>query len=219
MQNDPVHNIFNRLKSHLLFKLAVALVFLICLDFLFGSTIKNFYFRQTSGPEFVTTYSIEKTKADFLILGSSRADHHYHPGVIEDKLKISCHNAGRDGFDIFYHYAILKASLSRYKPEIVILDLNTEDFRKLKDSYDRLSALLPYYKDHPEIREIVDLKSRIERIKMLSRIYPFNSTLSYIILGNTEYNRKRRNEINGYVPFKKYIKNARDQDPVYRNRK
>jgi hypothetical protein len=36
---------------------------------------------------------------------------------------------------------------------------------------------------------------------MLSRIYPYNSTLSYIILGNTKYNQKRRNEINGYIPI------------------
>ena len=75
-----------------------------------------------------------------------------------------------------------------------------------QDSYDKLSALLPYYKNHSEIRKIVDLKSNLEKFKMLSHIYPFNSTLSYIILGNTNYNQKRRNEINGYVPFIKIWK-------------
>jgi hypothetical protein len=203
MQNNSPHNLFNKIRTQIIFKFSVALIFLVCLDVIFGTIIRYFYFRQTSGPDFVTTYSIEKANAAIIIFGSSRANHHYHPGIFEEQLKLSCHNAGRDGFDILYNYAILKAVLSRYKPEIVILDLNTEEFRKIQGSYDKLSALLPYYKSHPEIRGIVDLKSKIEKIKTLSHVYPFNSTLSYIILGNTEFNRKRRNEINGYVPLMK----------------
>ncbi len=203
MQTGSIHNLFNKCKTHVAFKLTASFIFLCFLDFISGAIIKHFYFRQTSGPEFVTTYSIEKTNADILIFGSSRANHHYYLGVFEQKLKMSCHNAGRDGFDIPYHYALLKAILKRYTPKIIILDLNSDEFHKIQGSYDKLSALLPYYKDHPEIRRIVDLISKNEKFKMMSHIYPFNSTLSYIILGNTKYNQKRRNEINGYVPIKK----------------
>jgi len=192
---------FQKLQRNVIFKLCIAFIFLYCLDYVFGAAIKYFYFRQTSGPQFVTTYSIEKTEANILIFGSSRANHHYHPVVFENQLNMTCHNSGRDGFDIFYHYAVLKAILTRYTPEIVILDINRREFIDIQDSYDKLSAL--YYKHHPEIREIVDLKSKVEKYKMLSHVYPYNSTLSYIILGNTKYNQNRRNEISGYVPLMK----------------
>jgi len=206
MQSSYLFNLFKKCKTSILSKLCVALLILICVDFVTGKVINHFYFIQTSGPEFVTSYAIDKTKADILIFGSSRANHHYHPRVFEDKLHLTCFNAGRDGFDIFYHYAVLKTILTRYKPKIAILDLKTEEFKKMQSSYDQLSVLLPYYKNHPEIREIVQLKSRWERLRTFSQICPFNSTLSYIILGNTDFNRKRRNEINGYVPLTKQWK-------------
>lgn len=203
MRGSYVYNLYGKFHTSVFLKFLVTFFFLVCFDLIFGTVIKYFYFRQTSGPEFVTTFSIEKTCADLIILGSSHGSHHYHPGILGDKLKMSCQNAGRDGFDIFYQYAVLRAILYRYTPKIVILDIDTEEFLKTQDSYDKLATLLPYYKKHPEIRKIVDLKSKNEKFKMLSHIYPYNSTLSYIILGNTKYNQKRRNEINGYVPIMK----------------
>ena len=201
MRTGSISNLFLRCQKHVLFKLTIAFIFLCCLDFIFGTIVRYFYFRQTSGPEFVTTYSMTKTNADVLIFGSSRANHHYHPEVFEQNLKMSCYNTGRDGLGIVYNYALLKAILGRYIPKIVILDLNSDEFHKSKGNYDKLSVLLPYYHSYPEIRKLVDLKSKFEKFKMLSHIYPYNSTLSYIILGNTKYNQKRRNEINGYVPL------------------
>ena len=43
-------------------------------DFLIGKTLKYFYFKASSGLFQRTTYSIEKTEADILIFGSSRAN-------------------------------------------------------------------------------------------------------------------------------------------------
>jgi predicted peroxiredoxin len=175
----------------------------ICMDFLIGSLLRFFYFKQQSGFQYRTTYSIEKTKADLLIFGSSRANHHYQPEVFEKKMNLSFYNVGRDGVSIFYDYAILQAILARYFPKIVILDFERKEFERNQENYDRISFLLPYYKTHPEIHSIVKLKGPYEQIKLLSQIYPFNSSIFTIANGNIKMGGQRYREIKGYVPLTK----------------
>ena len=188
---------------YMLFKAVVFFVLIFVLDYSIGNILSYFYFKQESGLQFRTTYSIEKTTADLLIFGSSRANHHYNPYVFEKRLNLSFYNAGRDGNDILYHSAVLNGVLARYSPKIVILDFNGAEFRRILDSYDRLSSLLPYYKSHPEMRSIIELKSRFEKVKLLSFIYPFNSSMFTIAVGNTEFNKNRKADIQGYVPLTK----------------
>jgi hypothetical protein len=178
-------------------------LFVFLLDVIIGNILSYFYFKQQSGLQYRTTYSIEKTKADILIFGSSRANHHYEPHIFEKRLNLSYYNVGRDGNFIFYHYAVLKGILKRYSPKIVILDIVFGEFGKNQDSYDRISSLLPYYKDHPEMRSIIELKSQYEKLKLLSSIYPYNSSIFTIAVGNAEFNKKRKSDYKGYVPLTK----------------
>lgn len=171
------------------------------LDFVIGKTLNWLYFSQESGLQYRTTYALEDTNAEVIILGSSRANHHYVPAVFSHELEASSYNAGRDGTSVFYHYAILKGILKRYEPNVIILDILRDEFEFRQDSYDRLSELLPYYDTHPEIQDIVELKSSFEKYKLVSNIYPFNSSLLTILIGNTDYNKKRQNDIQGYIPL------------------
>ncbi len=182
-------------------KVSVLIVALIVLDFIIGSMLNLFYFKQKSGMLYRTTYSLEKTTADLIIFGSSTANHNYYPQIFQSRFNMSCYNTGKDGISVFYQYAVLKAILKRYSPKIVIYDFDSHEFSNEKKDYDRLSALLPYYKTHPEIRSVVDLKSPHEKLKLMSKIYPFNSLLFTIAIGNAEFNKKRRSDINGYVPL------------------
>ena len=183
-------------------KLLVFISLVYLLDFTVGKLLKYFYFKQQSGLQYRTTYSMEQTRADILAFGASRANHHYHARVFESDIpNYTFYNAGRDGNSIFYHYAVLKSILRRYSPKIVILDFEIGSLAKNSESYDRLSSLLPYYNDHPEIRSIVNLKSAYEKFKLYSHIYPFNSALFTIAIGNVEMNKSRANDINGYVPL------------------
>ena len=199
--------LINKIKKnqigYFLFKLALLIAIVFTLDFIIGVVLNYFYFKQDNGLQYRTTYSIEKTKADILIFGSSRANHHYRPDVFENRMKLSFYNAGRDGNFIFYHLAVLKGVLKRYSPKIVILDFVIDEFQQNQIGYDGLSSLLPYYRNHPEMRSIIDLKSKYERLKMLSCIYPYNSSMFTIAVGNAEFNKKRDNEIQGYVPLTK----------------
>lgn len=180
----------------------IIIAILFVLDFAIGRTLRYFYFREKSGLHYRTTYAMEKTNADILIFGSSRANHHYVPEVFEDSLNMSFYNTGRDGNFIFFQTALLKSILTRYTPKIIILDI-AGGFEKNNIAYERLSSLLPYYKTHKEIRKIVDLKSQFEKIKLLSEIYPFNSQLLTIAIGNFEKNEERKSDDKGYIALNK----------------
>ncbi len=182
-------------------KFLILLITVFILDQLIGAIINHFYFRQVAGASYRTTYSMDSTTADILVFGSSRANHHYVPSVFEDKLKMTFYNTGKDGNRLLYSYAILNAILNRYTPKIIILDIGFDELYFDSKEYDNLSSLLPYYKDHQEIRKIIELRSPYERIKLLSAIYPYNSNLLSIGIGNLELNKTRKEDRNGYVPL------------------
>jgi hypothetical protein len=198
-----MHRINGKRYSRFLVKLFLFLIIVFLLDIGIGSILKHLYYKQDSGLLYRTTYAIDSTQADVLIFGASRANHHYYPGAFEKALHMSCYNAGRDGSAIFYHYAILQGVLKRYSPKMAILDFSNRGFIKDQESYDRISSLLPYYKKHPEMRCIIDLKSPYEKYKLLSKIYPYNSLLFTIAVGNAGFNRGREynNDEHGYVPL------------------
>ncbi|KYK21256.1 hypothetical protein AYK24_03370 [Thermoplasmatales archaeon SG8-52-4] len=186
--------------KRLLFTIGFVLITVLFLDFSIGKILRYFYFRQVAGEDYRTTYSMEETKADVLVFGSSRAVYHYVPEVFEDSLNLSFYNTGRGGQFIFYQTAVLKSVLKRYTPKLVILDF-MGSFEKGEDYYDRMSCLLPYYANHPEIRDLVELRSPFEKIKLVSGIYPFNSQFLNIAVGNLEINKKRKPDNKGYVAF------------------
>lgn len=210
--------IIDRIKNwkplNFLFKSLVFLVILFLLDFGIGNFLKYWYFKQYSGYLYRTTYAIDSTQAGIVIFGSSTANHQFIPYVFEKRLNISCYNTGRDGNSIFFHYAILEGILKRYVPKMVILAFDEDDFKRVQQSYDRITSLLPYYDSHPEFRSIIQLKSPIEKYKLLSKIYPYNSLIFAIGAGNAEFNRHREyiNDNNGYVPLTETWKGKLNND-------
>lgn len=208
-------------KIFIIYKTFIFLFFLIFLDFVSGNILKFLYFKQNSGWLYRTTYALENTQANLLVFGASRANHHYCTNMLQDELNISTYNTGRDGNAIFYHYAVLKSILKRYTPKIAILDFSHGEFKLNQDSYDRISSLLPYYETHPEIRSIIQLKSKYETLKLFSKIYPYNSLLFQITAGNLKSNRARinRNDINGYVPLSQVWKGKLVHEKKYNNYK
>lgn len=187
----------------LAFKSIVFLFILFILDFVIGTFLAKLYSKQKPGDIYRITYSIDSTTQDVLIFGSSTANHHYVPEIFKQRMNVSCYNTGQDNQKILYNYAILKGVLDRYSPKIVILDFNRDEFKVDESSYDRLSALIPYYKSHAEIRKIIELRSPYEKYKMVSHIYPYNSLIFSMAMGAIESHKARKeiNEENGYIPL------------------
>ena len=186
---------------HLLKSAGIFLIILIAADLIIGNVCSHFYFKQKSGWEYRTKYSIENTTADILIFGASRAQQQYNPVYFEARLNQTCYNVGRDGTPFFYHYAVLESVLSRYTPKIIILDIENSVFRQYESSYDRISVLLPFYKSHPEMRSIIELRGPYEKYKLFSKIYPYNSLLFKIAAGNRKVDSAQSEDIKGYVPL------------------
>jgi hypothetical protein len=194
--------LINKIKQnaslYFVFKLVRFLIIVFILDFSIGHTLKYFYLNLDSGRQYRSLYTIEETKADILILGPSQAYNNYVPDILEARLKQTCYNAGTNGEFILYEYAVLKAVEKRYSPKLIFLNIIPGEFRVEKDTYDRLSFLLPLYKRDTAIQPIVDLKGPFEKYKLLSSIYPYNSLLVILAASNTEYYKKGYTVEKGY---------------------
>jgi len=181
-------------------KLLIIGSIILILDQGLGKLMKHYYYKIDHAEQGRTTYAIDLTRDDILILGSSRASHHYVPAIISDSLGSSCYNAGKDKQGLFYCQAVLNAVFKRHIPKMVILDLSPNSFEKTEMELDELSILLPYYRNHPEIKPIVNKRSKWEWIKTYSSLYCYNS-LALQILFNNISNQRDENETNGYVPL------------------
>lgn len=137
-----------------------------------------------------------------VIIGASRASHHYESKILEDSLGLSVYNFGIDGRNIFVHYAVLKSLLhnARQKPEYVILDLCTVDiYDNPGFNKERLNILYPYYKDTVISSVLEDLIDKKEwTIIKNSGLVRHNSSLlqyaQHLIKGNEQTE-------NGYIPL------------------
>jgi len=201
--------IFHKIRNNgllcFLFKLLILFTFVFTLDLIIGTTLRHFYFKQKVGRLYRATYAIDKTTDQILIFGSSRAYHHYNPEVIQEELHLTCYNVGSPGQFIIYNYTVLKAVLERHNPEIIILDITPGEFETETSRYNRLSFLLPYYKDHPEIRSMINRKGPFEKYKLCSAIYPFNSSFLMIAGGNMDYFKKKKEDTNGFLPLRNIL--------------
>lgn len=189
-------------------RITIVILVLIIADQLIGRTLRHLYFSQVAGEYYRATYTIDSTKANILVFGSSRAYHHYVPEVFEDKLKMSFYNTGRDGNYLLYNYAVFKLVTKRYNPKIIIFDLNPIELFYHETDYEGLSSLLPYYNDHPELRKIIELRGPYEKYKLYSATYPFNSQLINIAYGNLEISKTRYASDKGYLPLYGKMKSA-----------
>jgi len=160
---------------------------LVLLDQAGGRLLQHYYLKVTSGSEYKTIYAVERSDEELLVLGSSRAYHHYVSTMLEEKLHLETYNLGRDGAGILYNYAVYRTVCERKKPKMVILDLNADEFTAENVSYQLLYQLLPHYDKNKYIREVVALRSPWEWLKVQSRLYRYNSQLFYIALNNVRH--------------------------------
>ena len=134
-------------------------------------------------------YCLHNSKDKIIILGSSRAAHHYVPQIFTDTLGLSCYNCGSDGMCIYYHYGILSSYIERGDiPKIVLLEVMNTDAVSSNTSTFGLEAaidrLAPNYGEYKEIDSLLLLGGWKEKIKMLSMCYRYNSKAVQLIKCN-----------------------------------
>jgi len=174
-------------------------------DLAVGTSLKYLYNHQTSGFQYRTSYAIDSTKAEYVVLGSSRASHHYDPHIFEQKLNASFYNCGRDAQGIFYSCAVASAIIDRYNPKCVIIDIRPGEFTGNDEG--KLASLLPHH-NNATIHEFLKYNGRFESLKLLSNVYPYNSIFTSLLLGVTSFNKKRAGDYKGYIELTGAVKDS-----------
>ncbi|MBR6446477.1 MAG: hypothetical protein IKS94_08715 [Prevotella sp.] len=156
-----------------------------CVGFLFEKAYKNSKYGIFHRQE----YCLHDSKDEILILGSSRAAHHYVPQIFTDSIGMSCYNCGSDGQCIYYQYGILSSYIERGDiPKVVLLEVMNTDAVISNGATFSLDAavdrLAPNYGEYQEIDSLLLLKGWKERVKLFSKCYQYNSKAVQLIKCN-----------------------------------
>lgn len=162
---------------------------LVVVDCAVGTWSEKMYYKSKYGIFHRQIYSLTEAQDELMILGSSRAAHHYVPQIFEDSLGMSCYNAGSDGMCIYYHYGILASRIQREcPPKMVILEVIGTDAEVSQGATFSLEAALdrfaPHYGEFAEIDSLFAFNGWKERVKLMSKTYRYNSKLVQTIKCN-----------------------------------
>ncbi len=168
-----------KILNKIIRNLVVLLFIVFLIDIAFGLIFSKILYKSPDGRYYKTIYSLEKSNEDILIIGSSKAEQDYVPEILTKKLNLSCWNAGRGGQGLLFFRCIQEATLKRYSPKILILNLSKHNLEgKLKT--ERIGLLRPFYWNHPEIRGLIDRISKYEKYFVYSNLYAYNSVFYYL---------------------------------------
>ena len=151
---------------------------MIIIDQLYGYTLDYMHSNSKSGSNKEMYDLCMNDKYDIIILGSSRARHHYIPQIIEDSLSMSCYNGGLDGNGIILMSGITELILQRYNPKLIIYDIeNAFDINEyLPDNkcLRYIKPLKPFFRND-SIGNLIKTISDDEYIYIHSGLYRYNS--------------------------------------------
>lgn len=183
------------------FILKIALFFgiLIVIDIILGSVFLLYDYSQSGNIHKIHSIMTTETP-DILIMGSSRASHHYDTHILSDALTMQVFNAGMDGHGVPLAYGILKGLEHRNFPKLIIYEM-WPNF-DIYESESNLSVLYPYINIYDIRNELISFNKN-EKFFLLSNSYKLNSKLWEIILS---LRTSKESNKNGYIPLFGYMK-------------
>ncbi len=125
----------------------------------------------------------------------------FDPEIIKKITGLSTYNCGFGGQGLQFSYIQLNETLKRYKPELIVLDVSPNILLD-PESREKLKILLPYFKRDTLIFNALTNNMDVEKVKLLSAIYPYNSTIGSLIRGlNMDYS----DSLNGFEPINRAL--------------
>lgn len=147
-----------------------------------------------------TYYSLNDVTTPIVIVGSSRAAHHYVTSMVEDSLEMPAYNVGRDGCYFSYNCCIVNSILDRYTPELIIWENATEYL--YEECRDPLVSLYSYYGKNQWVKSAVrEELPWNEYMRLYSRLYQYNSTIHRMLKHYRERYSFTCEEGKGYIPL------------------
>lgn len=181
-------------------KVVVIIVCLVVIDILIGLASRRMLANAKGGYFFRSNYICNEATEDIMIFGSSRAEYQYNPTIISDSLGMTCYNCGYSGNGIILNYGLYNIVRHRFTPKVVIYDIFPPyDLLDGNDNHKYLQLLKLYY-NRPGIPEIFDSVDKTEKLKMLSRMYRYNSCFISVISNCLLH--KQASYQNGFTPLK-----------------
>ena len=180
--------------------IAVGFLLVVILDQLIGRALEKKFDSATHGEQGRINYVLNDVDAPILVFGTSKALHHYVPQIIVDSTGLECYNCGFEAQGIMVNYALIRNITQRYQPRLIIYELDYH--------YD--VELDPFTSNVAKVRRLSQLDCRDsllsvldpwERLRMKSRIYPYNSALIELMLNryrNSIYDSPENDR--GYIP-------------------
>ncbi len=166
---------------------------------------KTFYWLQSTkakGRTQTEYYICNELNADILVMGSSRATHHYVAQMISDSLGKTCFNGGQDGNGIVLQYGRWKMISKHHLPKVIIYDIEPNFDLLVDDNSRYIDRLKPYSVDK-DVNKFVAELFPMERFKMLSGMYRYN----YKFFEIASDCMRPSDTYNGYIPNYKQITN------------
>jgi hypothetical protein len=181
-----------------IFKVLIFLSIVFTFDRIGGFCLRSIYTKSNEYTFAKLRYSLDSTNQDILIFGSSRVHHHFNPIIVEKYTGFKTYNCGFDGEGLLFSYIQLHKTLLRYKPKVVVLELSPNVIID-PDYQEKLNILLPYFKSDELIYHALTNNQPYEKIKFISSIYPFNSTIANLLKGSLK--NSHTNIVNGFLPL------------------
>ena len=150
------------------------------MDFGFGKTCEWLQLHAKGGQMKCITQAALVQESDIIIMGSSRANHHYVSSVLANSLGMSVYNAGVDGNGIVLASGLYAMMSSRYSPKLIIYDVEPAFDINVYSEDDNntryIGSLRPYF-DNNKVRNIITRVDPVERYKNVSFMFRYNSKI------------------------------------------
>lgn len=165
-------------------KLVIFLTSLCVVDFALGKACRYLQVNAKGGNFERNTYIHERMRDEIVLLGSSRCMHHYDAAIIADSLGMTCYNCGTDGNGIILMYPRYRLLTERYKPKVILYELSLGfDITTNEDNHTYLRWIRSYH-NHKPVEDVILSVDPVEKYKMLSQTYCYNSEFFQLLLDN-----------------------------------
>lgn len=189
-------------------KLLLFIICIVAVDRAFGAMLAYMADHARGGYLAHQNYIVNKSVDDILVFGSSRAIHHYDTPFMRDSLGLKCYNCGQDGEGIILFYGWWQFIKKRHRPDLIIYEINPDYDTGVGDNTKHLGWLKGLYAD-PDIQREFDEVDPLEKYKMLSMMYRYNSRFHQIVI---DYFRPVHNIDLGFLPVDEALDPLRVRD-------
>jgi hypothetical protein len=175
---------------------------MIALDRAVGAVFRALYFRTTTGEGGGLINRALTKNPEVLILGSSRAKHHFDSEIISKKLGMSAYNAGINGQEFLYAAMLLDVrQRANTPPKLILFNIDSPSFGENEEERTKAKVFSYYLERSAVVRETL-VQTLADRLKYLSLSYRANGK-ALPILSNL---RGQPESENGFVPLEGQMK-------------